>query len=617
MATQAVLQERSAALTQLVRGWDRRFRAQQATAWLPRAVMPGLALGIVAALVSRLRPWLLPGQILLVAAAGVALGIVGMLLAVWLWPRPMLIAARRFDRLFGLQERVSTALELLGGRLHTGGELAARQVDDAWTRAKTVRAGDALPLVFRRREWAAVLALLAVLVLLVILPNPQTEAISQNAAQQVALADAAEDLKDITEEIASETALTPEQREQILQALEDSISTLQEPNVSPEEAFASLADTEAALQSQADQMQQQTAAQQAAMEAAAEALRQALEQAAQAQQGQESAIPTLEQLRQQMEQMTEQQRQQAAQALEQAAQALQQTNPNAAQSLEQAAEVLRQGDTGAAQQALDQAMQDMQASQQAQQSQQQAAQNLEQAAQDVQRAADQVSQQTQQGQQTQQQQGQQAQAGQPQQGQQAQSQQQGQPGEQGQQGQEGQQGQPGQEGQPSQSGQQPGQQGQPGQLGQQPAEGAGEQGQSGQPANSPSDRPAAGAGDAPGGAGSDDLGGQPQQQAGQIDTGNNPDGTGVGQFDPVYAPRRIGGQGDDQIVLEPDAGNLPSVEGEFAENPTGNASVPYNQVFSDYADAANRALESDYIPLGLRDVVRDYFSSLEPRQGQR
>jgi hypothetical protein len=42
--------------------------------------------------------------------------------------------------------------------------------------------------------------------------------------------------------------------------------------------------------------------------------------------------------------------------------------------------------------------------------------------------------------------------------------------------------------------------------------------------------------------------------------------------------------------------------------------VPYNQVFSDYSNAANEAMESDYIPLSLRDVVRDYFASLEPGQ---
>jgi hypothetical protein len=90
---------------------------------------------------------------------------------------------------------------------------------------------------------------------------------------------------------------------------------------------------------------------------------------------------------------------------------------------------------------------------------------------------------------------------------------------------------------------------------------------------------------------------------------------GEEEFEPIYDPRRIGGQGDEQMVLEPDAGNVPVQEGEFAQNPTGDVTVPYNQVFSDYRDAANRALESDYIPLGMRDVVRDYFSSLEPGQG--
>ncbi len=55
-------------------------------------------------------------------------------------------------------------------------------------------------------------------------------------------------------------------------------------------------------------------------------------------------------------------------------------------------------------------------------------------------------------------------------------------------------------------------------------------------------------------------------------------------------------------------------EGNYVDNPDGDALVPYNQVYSDYRNAANRALDSDYIPLGLRDVVHDYFSSLEPGQ---
>jgi hypothetical protein len=38
-------------------------------------------------------------------------------------------------------------------------------------------------------------------------------------------------------------------------------------------------------------------------------------------------------------------------------------------------------------------------------------------------------------------------------------------------------------------------------------------------------------------------------------------------------------------------------------------------VFSDYSRSASRALDSAYIPLGMRDIVRDYFTSLEPRPG--
>ncbi|MFO7537710.1 MAG: hypothetical protein R6X32_06580 [Chloroflexota bacterium] len=40
--------------------------------------------------------------------------------------------------------------------------------------------------------------------------------------------------------------------------------------------------------------------------------------------------------------------------------------------------------------------------------------------------------------------------------------------------------------------------------------------------------------------------------------------------------------------------------------------VPYADVYGNYRDAANQALDEDYIPLGMRGFIRDYFSSLEP-----
>jgi hypothetical protein len=56
------------------------------------------------------------------------------------------------------------------------------------------------------------------------------------------------------------------------------------------------------------------------------------------------------------------------------------------------------------------------------------------------------------------------------------------------------------------------------------------------------------------------------------------------------------------------------IEGEMGDNPAGRSVVPYNEVYSDYADAASQALESGHVPLNLRSVVRDYFSSLDPEQ---
>lgn len=140
--------------------------------------------------------------------------------------------------------------------------------------------------------------------------------------------------------------------------------------------------------------------------------------------------------------------------------------------------------------------------------------------------------------------------------------------------------------------------------------------QEGQQSGEQQDAAGGGAGDEVGGAGVDNFGGSPGQQNGASQD-NNPDGEGEGEYPMVFAPQRIGGKpGEDEMVLEPDSSGVPVVQGEFAQNPSGDVSVPYNQVFSDYSNAANRALESDYIPLGMRDVVRDYFTSLDPSQGQ-
>ncbi len=614
MATQApaVYQEQRTGLNGLIAQWDRRYRWQRTVWWLPRSLLLGLVLGITLFIIARVRPLLLAAELALITGGLTAISLGVMLGLVWLRQREPLAIARRFDEEFHLGERISTALELIDGQIAANDELTSYQIDDAVAQGQSVDPRHELPLQWDRNGWILVVVALIMLALLYFLPNPQVPVDAAAAATQAAIDEAAEDVEDVTETIAADPTLDEEQREQLLEQLEQTNSILEEEQVTPEEAFASLAEAQDELEEQAQALNQQLQEQQSALQEAAEALQQPLNNN-QGASGAEGAIPALQEMQANLDDSTAEQLLDLANALEQAADQLEQTNPAAAEALRQAAEALRNGDMEAAQQAMQDAAQQMQQQQQQMQQQQQSAQQMQQGAQQMEQAANQVAQQSQQ-QQGQQQSGQQ-QSGEQQAGDQ-QSQSGEQPGQQGQQPsqQQGQQpGQPGdQEGQQSgsQSGQQPGDQsgeqgGQPGgeQAGQQSGEG-----QSQQPGTG------SGAGDQQGNAGqdSDQAAGSGSQD--QPSQNNNPDGAGTGQFAPIYAPQRAGGEGGPELFLEPDNSDVPLTEGEFAQNPEGQSLVPYNQVFSDYSNAANRALESDYIPLGLRDVVHDYFTSLEPGQ---
>lgn len=85
----------------------------------------------------------------------------------------------------------------------------------------------------------------------------------------------------------------------------------------------------------------------------------------------------------------------------------------------------------------------------------------------------------------------------------------------------------------------------------------------------------------------------------------------------VPAPVDLEGEGQDleletQCLSNPEAcgplgGQTPSGTGA----PGGNL-VPYDQVFGDYRDAAFEALDGGSIPVNLQNIIRDYFSALEP-----
>ncbi len=580
------------ALAGLLRRWERRQRWQRTWLWLPRSLLPGLTAGVALALWTRLRLSLPPNEALLAGALLAATGLLLLLAHIWLRPRPSLPLARKFEQEFALHERLSTALELIEGRIHSSAELAARQIADARSRAQTVDAGAQLPLRSDWRAWALVLLALLGFGLLLRLPAAGAPAAGQTDAQEAAIVAAEAAVERITREVERDSALPEELREQLLRELERTAAVLGQEALSPEEAFAALAETAEQFEQQALSMNESVRQQMQALDSAQQASGQELSEALQQMQDALPALPDGEDM---------------ASRLERAAAALEESNPELAAALRQAAQGLRDSQFQAARESAQMASQLLSRQQEQLTRDQGSGQQLQASSQQLRGSAEQIARQMQ------------PTSGRRSGAQEAPSMQElQQSGEAAQPGQaSGEQGNNQQAGQSAQSGALPGSSSQPGnqdsaqagaQQGGQPGGDLGGMGESEQSA------PGLGgqAGDSPGDEGSDEsvmgqLGAPPAQN-------NNPDGLGEGEFEPVYAPRRIGAAEGPQLFLETEPGDAPLVEGDFAPNPSGEALVPWNQIFGDYRDAASRALESDYIPLGLRDVVHDYFSALEPGQ---
>lgn len=647
-----LFEQTSRTLTRELSRWNRRLSLTRSALWGPRGVIAGLALGTGAALISRMRPWLLPEQI----AWGTGVFTLGLLwvLFAWLWLKPQAPQrlARYFDRRFALQERTSTALEITRGTIPAPPALLERQLNDAVDRASAVNARAYLPVRVRWLELAAMVALAVLFAFLLLSDNPQASQLLAERALDEAIAEQASRLEQQIEEIDRNNALTPEEKEALRRPLEEALEILQRPDISQQEAVAALAAAQQELREMTDGMladERETYRQAADSMAGADALSdlaRALNRADLA-----AAAETAEQMANELSrEMTPEELEDLAQRLEQAADALSESNPTLAEQLREAAEEMREGNSEQAQEAMREAAEAMrqqqgqlEESEMAEQAQA-AAESTREGQQAIAQAGQEVSSQRQaqssQAPENALQQGQASDAGQ-------------QPDQRGEalsvQGSEGQpQESAGQVGEAGQAQQSPGEQSeaasQPGDAppqsaGQSGEVGAGETGSEGErsgemsaPAgeNAPgqsqpgegaeasggeqSAAPAAGQGE--GGAGVDTTEGLfgPQRELGD---GSGSDGIARDPlpFDPAYAPSTIGGESETPLDVGGQLTNentVPLQEGEFAENPAGESLLNYQSILGNYRGYVSDALESGRIPLTQRDVIHDYFSSLEP-----
>jgi hypothetical protein len=77
---------------------------------------------------------------------------------------------------------------------------------------------------------------------------------------------------------------------------------------------------------------------------------------------------------------------------------------------------------------------------------------------------------------------------------------------------------------------------------------------------------------------------------------------------------RLGKPGDPSYVAGTGGDGQTQQGNQTGQGQNNGAQTPYQQVFSDFYSYALTSLDRNYVPLSVKDYVRDYFSSLDPTQ---
>jgi hypothetical protein len=81
----------------------------------------------------------------------------------------------------------------------------------------------------------------------------------------------------------------------------------------------------------------------------------------------------------------------------------------------------------------------------------------------------------------------------------------------------------------------------------------------------------------------------------------------------VFAPFDRFGRPGDPSYIAGTGGDGQTQQGSQTGSGSNNGSfVPYQQVYADFYNYAQISLDRSYVPLSVKDYVRDYFSSLDP-----
>lgn len=551
----------------LFRQWSVWYRLRRSVAWLLRGLIFGLALALGFSLVGLAQEGLLKEEYFALVLRFTFFSTAVAALAGTGWPVSKEQLARFFDQHFKLKERSSTSLELLEQRKTTADEyirpeilnpvddlqvsLVEKQLKDTLIVGSRVRPQALFFLQMTRSQVILVGTLVVGLVLVGVFGEPLFQRARQQRLTSQAIAQEAARLEALAEHIRADEKLTPAQRQEIAQTLEEAVKKLNEAQTT-EQSVAVLASAENQLRALENEQAQEQA------EGLQNAGKRLLEENPA---GSDTPLQSFAQnlaegdylgasqdlANLDVSQLSQEEIGSLADQLEEASRTLEDSNPELAQQMAEAAQALRDGNIQEAQQALQQAAQALaNTGQQIAQSQ----------------AASQAAGQVSQGQDRL------IQAG-------------------GSQGQQAQVGQPGQ------------------------GQGSQRQGSNNQSGNSSQGTGGSGAGE---GESAGQEGQGPEAGADPIGQDNKAGDGGMRSYEEIFAPQRLGGSGGEEVNLPGSGQPGDQIMGQGDTTPGDpNASrVPYVDVLAEYTEAYRQAIESGQVPVTMRALVRKYFSSLEP-----
>ncbi|HEY3288741.1 MAG TPA: hypothetical protein VGK87_01300 [Anaerolineae bacterium] len=544
-------------LAVIIRSWSARARWQGSLYWMMPGLLCGLTVALILAVAARLFPLLDTTTLILFSIASALTG--SGLATAWPWIRNLRRSpaswARRFDSDFRLKERLSTALELDEGLVTTRNDtMRSNQLDDAIAIASGVKIRQMLPFRMPPKYIVAGLAVGLALLITIALPNPQQQVLANRAELQQVEQEQLQALDQTRQQVQNSSTLTEAQKKQLVQALDDAAQSLADPNRSPEQTLAAINDAQSKLDAVRDQSFQDKRddLQRAGQSMPPDALTNPLANALENGDFKKAADQLRNLTKPADSSLTKEQQQRLAEQMEQIARNVQRTSPSTAQQLREAAQKLREQQTQEAQDALDKVAVTLDQAAQKQATEQEISQ-AQSSIDGARRAISDAAQKAQSAAGAQQSAGNQAAA-------------------------------LGQKSSSTSSG------------GNTSGAGPGKDSADSSVEN---------------GAGGETGSGPSGAANGVGDSGSHAD---VGSDNSVFAPGRVSGTG--QNVVLPDDKGKTVADPNASANPGvhSQASVPYQQVYPQYAKTADDAIQSGSVPSNLRNYVRDYFSSLDPRQ---